>query len=183
MTEGNALGGKSASGLYVPMSEDEVEASYRAAERGIVVVVDGWGTFPAEGFHVGEHRVGVEFSLTCPPGSLVGRIAADLPIRVQTTDGIVLFTCTTSAGHGGRPVCLQPNQVLGLNLEIEVHHCDPDVVRQLKSSATGLTSRRVDPQTGRWDGAGNMRLGEQGMRALHDLNESHRVRDQRTSRG
>lgn len=182
MSETNPLGGKNPNGLYVPLSEDELEASYRAAERGIVVKVEGWGSYPAEKFHVGEHRVGVEFALRCPEDRVLGMTTENLRLQVETTDGIPLFSCATSAELHGRPVHLLPEQEFGLTLEIEVHHCNPEVVKTLKSGATGLTSRRIDPHTGRWDGTGNMRLDEVGLRALHELDIAHQVRAARARR-
>ena len=64
---------------------------------------------------------------------------------------------------------------MALTLEIEVHHCNPELVKQL-TGARGLTSRRQDVHTGEFGGAGNMRLGDEGMRALHQLDVSHQVR-------
>lgn len=176
MSEGNALGGKNPHGLYVPLTDVEREAACRAAERGIVVHVEGWGSFLAEKFHIGEHRIGVEFVLRCPPsGPDAGREMRDLQIQVSTDDGIPICACAQSVIFDGSVLTLKPGCEMGLNLEIEVHHCNPDLVKQL-TGATGITSRRMDLQTGRWDGQGNMRLGDEGLRALHQLNLSHQVR-------
>lgn len=174
---GNPLGGKNPHGLYVPLTDVEREAIERVGERGIVVHVEGWGSYQATGFHVGEHRVGVEFPLR-----RLGPLAAearDLQIQVSTEDGIPLFACVQSVVMNGAVAVLGPGDEVGITMEIEVHHCNPEPVKQL-TGATGLTSRRQDPHTGSWDGAGNMKLDEAGLRALHQLNVSNQDRAARS---
>ena len=54
----------------------------------------------------------------------------DLQIQVSTSDGIPLFACTQSIVVNGSTPLMMPGDQMGLTMEIEVHHCDPELVKR-----------------------------------------------------
>lgn len=168
--EGNPLGGANPHGLYVPITPDEQDGIERAKERGVVVKVSGLGVFPSTHVTIGDHRVSVGFTVSVKePRSLT-----QFSHSVETEDGIVLAAETISCIQMGQPMRLLPGEEVEMEIHISVARIDPKVLRQLRPGVTGLTSRRVDRDTGEFSFAGNMQLTDDQRKLLTLLPETPR---------
>lgn len=164
--EGNAFGGGSRNGLYVPMSEVEREFLQRLIDAGeLKVIVHGWGYFPTPRVHLGEYQVMVELNMVFD--------APDVPIPVSyfdlelcTHSGITLFREKQSVQYGGEPTLIGTGTELGLMWHIGIRHIDPTLIKSLMPGVRGLTSRRVDRDTGALTAYGNMKLDTEQKRLM-----------------
>jgi len=162
----NPFGGGNPSGLYVPLTDDERDAIDRARDRGVLVKVRGLGVFPATTLVVGDHRVSVGFVVKTD----VPRTLSEFSHSVETEDGIVLASETIPCLQQGRPLHLQPGEEVEMEIHISLTHLDPKLLRCLRPMATGLTSRRIDRDTGDFSFAGNMKnLSEEQRKLLRIL--------------
>lgn len=170
--EQNPFGGGNPNGLYVPITDDERDAIGRAAERGVVVKIRGLGVFPSTSLVVGDARVSVGFTAKVDePKTLT-----EFSHSVETDDGIVLAAETIPCLQQGRPMILLPGEEVEMELHLSLTHLDPKLLRCLRPKATGLTSRRIDPVTGDFTFAGNMRLTDDQRQLLALLPESRRAK-------
>ena len=169
--EQNPFGGGNPNGLYVPLTDDERDAIGRAAERGVVVKVRGLGVFPSTSVVVGDARVSVGFTVKVEAPTTLTQFSHS----VETDDGIVLAAETIPCLQQGKPMILLPGEEIVMELHLSLTHLDPKLLRCLRPKATGLTSRRVDRDTGDFSFAGNMQLTDEQRRLLALLPESRRV--------
>lgn len=168
----NPFGGGNPNGLYVPLTDDERDAIDRARERGVVVKVRGLGVFPATKVVVGDHRVSVGFTVRVEAPKTINEFAHS----VETEDGIVLASETIPCLQQGKPMMLRPGEEVEMEIHISLTHLDPKVLRTLRPGATGLTSRRLDRDTGDFSFAGNMQLSDEQRRLLTLLPGTPRAR-------
>lgn len=168
----NPFGGGNPNGLYVPLTDDERDAIGRAAERGVVVKVRGLGVFPSTSVVVGDARVSVGFTVKVDAPTTL----AEFSHSVETDDGIVLATETIPCLQQGKPMILLPGEEVEMELHLSLTHLDPKLLRALRPKATGLTSRRLDRDTGDFSFAGNMLLTDEQRRLLALLPESRQAK-------
>jgi len=158
----NPFGGKNPLGLYVPMSDDEQEVLFRlVAEENIVLVIHGWGQLDRPRVQFGDHRVRIDFRLdfTRPEKPMdVHFFDLELKTRVENYS---LFKKRMAISANGKPLIVQAGMFIELSWEVAIDHMDPALVKALKPGAHGLTSRRLDRDTGERTMRGNMQTGNQ----------------------
>lgn len=177
----NMFGGKNPLGLYVPMTEDEQEVLERLVEHNdLELVIHGWTTLPNPRIRYGDLRVSVVFRLHFH-GKPSNIYYLDLELRTRT--GITLFRQKMPLIQNGKPVTVQEGMYLDLAWDIAVDHMDPKLVKLIKPGALGLTSRRIDKDTGARTLVGNMKLNTKEKNFIHAIDKgSEKVRQEDAAR-
>lgn len=169
---GNMFGGANPNFLYTPMSEDEQEVLDRLVEQeALVIHVVGWGVVQRLDKVVkGDANLDLQFTLTF--GSPQIRIPVtyfDLELRLRTADpvknpGRLLFKKRYPVqGEGGGPDWIGAGDVRGYGWTITIQKMDPDLVKDIKTGAVGLTSRE-----------GNRHLNEKERRVFQRMRASEK---------
>jgi hypothetical protein len=163
----NPFGGKNPHGVYVPMTETEQELLSRLVERDdLVVVVKDWGIVFQPGVKFGDHRVSVMFRLSFDrPSPPIPVYYFDLELKTRA--GVLLYAARQSLVYDNQPMLIGAGLDLDLAWDIAIHHMDPKVVKALMPSAIGLTSRRIDKDTGEATAQGNMQLDSSQKKLLN----------------
>jgi len=163
----NIFGGGNKNSLYVPMSEDEQEVLERIqGNHSMIVKIIGWGQVrPVVGF--GDKRVALYLDLKFD--------GPEHPVPVHSfqlelwNEGVLLYKDQQLMSFAGKPTMVAAGVSLGLVWDIAIGHMDPAWVKRMKPGSNGMTSRVLDPVTGKMTLAGNMTLTEDHMAILHRL--------------
>ena len=167
----NIFGGLNPHGLYVPMSEDEQEVLARlVASKNLQLVIHGWGQVDAPLLTFGDKRVAIKIRLDClSPAVPIPVHYLDMELKLR--DGRSLFRQRMPATLGGQPIQLVAGIFLDMVWDIAIDHMDPRLVKALKPGAMGLTSRRLDKDTGAATREGNMLLTPLQKSVLHTVED------------
>lgn len=165
----NPFGGKNPHGMYVPLTDDEMEVLFRLADAGeYKLVVKDWGVIT--GFKVG-HYPGSE----CYQGEplvTIGDKRISFTFRMNYTAPVLptpnwYFDMELWAlGHllsrhrmptesYGKPIQIVAGAFNDFALDIGIDHIDPAIVKEVKGKQIGLTTRH-----------GNMHLDLEKQRLL-----------------
>lgn len=161
----NIFGGGNENSLYVPMSPDEQEVLERIqSQHDMIVKIKGWGTCrPIVQF--GDARVALYMELNFDrPQIPVPTSYFDLELW---NGGDLLLKGRHSLTYNNQPMMIGAGVQFFTVWDIAIHHMDPAWVKKMKPGATGLTTKVLDPVTGKPTLAGNMRLTEDHMKVLH----------------
>jgi len=164
----NPFGGGNPRGLYVPITEDEQETIQRLVEsQTLEIIVHPWGIIsrPSK-VVVGDKRVAINFGLlfTSPAEPLA---IHTLDLELQALGGVTLFRKPyPTLMPDGSPLIIQAGLSIELQWDIAIDHIDSNLVKAVKPGALGLTSRRVDRDTGVRTLEGNMKLKEDRRKLL-----------------
>jgi hypothetical protein len=165
----NLFGGKNTNAAYVPMSETEQEALSRLVEAGLLqVVVHGWGFFDSPKVSFGDAQVVIPLSMTFDRPE-VPLAVSYFDLELKTVTGVTLFREKQSTVYGGVPLMVSAGVSVDMVWHIGVKCMDPKLVKSLVPSATGLTSRLQDKDTGLMTFTGNMDLGVSRERVLYQI--------------
>ena len=173
---GNILGGKNAGSLYVPMSEDEQEVLTRLIEADdLEVVIVGWGILTKPKVTLGDKRLAIQITLNFN--------APDQPMKVwffdmelRTRSGLILHAERHPTVYGGEPIVVYSGISLDMVWDIAIDRIPPAVVKMIKPSSVGLTSRFTDKDTGEYDPkGGNMKLTPEQKAALQQVQEGNKM--------
>jgi hypothetical protein len=169
MTEKNIFGGANPNGLYVPLTEDEQEALHRLVERDdIELVIHGWATLSRPQIRLGDKRLSCRFNLEFKASH--PRPVKYFDLELRTTGGISLYRQKKAISLDGvNPIIVHAGMSLTLDWDISIHHVNPELVKMLKPGAIGLTSRRLDRDTGLPTFRGNMKLSPVQERILQTI--------------
>ena len=175
----NPFGGKNPHGMYVPLTDDELEVIERLALSGeFKVLIKGWG-------HVTNFQLGRYDPATYQGQPLVtfGDKNIHFYFRLNYTAPVVpqpnwyfdmevwalghkLFEQRMPTEHGGKPIQVVAGIFHDLALDISLDQIDPSIVKEIKPKAIGLTTRHgnmhLDLQRQRL--MANMRAGEKMVR-------------------
>lgn len=165
--ETNPFGGKNPAGLYVPMSEDEQEVLQRLVEnKDLKLIIHGVAVVDDVNPIFGDLRVSIPIHLefTSPP---VPKPLYYLDLELTTQAGIRLVKERLPTAYNGRPLQACRGVVVDMVWDIAIDHMDPNLVKMLKPGAKGLTSRRLDRDTGEATLEGNMDLDPTQRKILH----------------
>jgi hypothetical protein len=175
MTEKNILGGANSKSLYVPMSEIEQELLNRLAEsKDFRVHIVDWGVVNNPRVIVGDLRIAFHFQLQFDrPEVPIPLWYLDMELR--TGSGLLLFKERQPTTYGGRPVQVSSGVYFDLVWDIAIKAIDPKTVKALMPQVTGLTSRRLDKDSGDITFTGNMRLNTAQMNALRLIQHGEQV--------
>lgn len=174
----NPFGGKNPHGMYVPMSEDEIEVLYRIAEAGeFKVVIKGegqhgesveWGY--VTGFKVGKYPGPENYfgqsivTIGDKRITFIFRMNFTAPALPQPNWffdmevwalGHKFFAQRFPTANGGNPIQVCAGMYHDFALDVAVDQIDPKIVKEIKPKAIGLTTRQ-----------GNMRLDLQRQKLL-----------------
>lgn len=174
----NPFGGKNPHGMYVPMTEDEIEALYRIAEAGeFKIVIKGentqgqsieWGyvdkfrvgRYPGPGLYagqpivtIGDKRLSFFFRMDfTAPALPQSNYFFDMEVWAL---GHMLFRNRFPTVNGGNPIQVCAGMFHDFALDVAIDQIDPKIVKEVKPRALGLTTRH-----------GNMRLDAHHRRLL-----------------
>lgn len=171
----NFFGGLNARSLYVPMSDVEQEAISRLVCSGdLRVIIVGWGYVDSPAIRYGDSRVQVTFTLDFTAPELPMSVPHfDLELRTRT--GILLTKSRLPTSYDGKAIQVAAGVTLTLVWDIQVKAIDPALVKQVVPDARGLTSRRIDKDTGLVTDVGNMKLTEKGRKLIDLLARGERA--------
>lgn len=179
----NPFGGKNAHGLYVPLSEDEMEVLERLADaREFKIVVREWGYItnfergrpPSQGWNgtpilvFGDKRISFYFRMNFNT-PIVPQPNWFFDVEVWAA-GFMLFGQRMPTEVNGRPVLLGAGVFLDLALDVAIDKIDPAIVKTIKPKMVGLTTRH-----------GNMKLTTPLQKLLFDLQQGEQQERQRSS--
>lgn len=181
MSDRNAFGGGNPNSLYVPMSEDEQEVLHRLQPE-MRVVIHGWGHIDAPKIIIGDARLSVILDLSFhKPATPQPVHFFDLELKLR--NGMSLYKKRMPTVVNGQPLMVGAGLDLKMAWDIMIHHLDPKLVKMIKPGAIGLTSRRLDKDTGDATLTGNMRTTPMQRRLLHELKQGEeKVRKMDTSK-
>lgn len=169
MSERNPFGGKNPHGMYVPMTDTELEVLARLADAGeFSVVIKNWGHI--KNFQRGRYTE--QWHLNPVPLVVFGdkrisfyfRMSLNAPVLPQPNWyfdmevwalGHKLFEQRMPTEHAGKPIQVAAGIDLDLALDVAIDKIDPAIVKEVKPKAIGLTTRH-----------GNMQLDREHQRLL-----------------
>jgi hypothetical protein len=165
----NALGGANNHSLYVPMSDIEQEVIARLSEAGeLLVVLHGFLTIQNPPVTYGDKNLHVhlkaDFKVLEKPAEVS---FFDMELKTQT--GICLFRQTMPTTYDNKPIMVGPEVVLEMIWDIAINNINPELVKQIKPGAIGLTSRLQDKDTGDFTLYGNMKLNTHQKNLVHKV--------------
>jgi hypothetical protein len=179
----NQFGGKNERSLYVPLTEDEQEVLSRLVEaRDLEIVIHGWGIVQNPTITFGDKRVCLPFrvSFNAPAQP---RVVHFFDLELRTLAGISLmkqrYPLNPPTG-----VMIGAGVYLDLVWDISIDHMSPELVKAIKPGAIGLTTRRLDRETGERTLRGNMKPSATQELLLHTMDSGSariRVDDQRAA--
>ena len=170
----NVFGGANAHSLYVPLTEDEQEVMGRLVEADdLELVIHGWGVLHKPKIIVGDLRISIQFTLSFnAPETLQPIHYVDLELRTRA--GMSLFKQRQPTVVNGQPLMVAAGVFVDMAWDIALHHIDPKVVKMIKPGVIGLTSRRLDKETGEPTFRGNMDLTPEKKKLLRVLEDGNR---------
>ena len=176
MSETNPFGGKNKHGMYVPITDDEMEVLARIASAGeFKLIIKEWGHingFTLEKFNAqtwkgnpivtfGDKRISFYFVMNFNAPAIpqpnwyfdcevwaLGRLMTKHRLPTETN---------------GKPVQIVAGQMMALALDIAIDTISPEFVKMVKPKAIGLTTRH-----------GNMQLDLHQQRLLRQTQEGER---------
>lgn len=177
--DNNRFGGKNPQGLYVPMTDTEQEILLRLVESQslrVYVPMLGEQVIPKKVAY-GDKRVAVVF-----PVAFKGVPVAISTLEVELwANGVLLLKKSyLVADEMGDPRMVGEGVMWELQWDIAIDHMDPRLVKALKPGAFGITSRRLDKETGERTFLGNMTLNNADQQALRFLDKGEAIARQDT---
>lgn len=171
MSDKNPFGGLAGMG-YTPMSETEQEVISRlVAAKDLRVNIVGWGYVDEPKIIFGDLRLGISFRMHFDRPEFPMNVSFfDLELRTRT--GLLLFKERQACMYDGKPLQVAAGVYLDMVWDIAVKSMDPKLVKVLKPSATGLTSRWQDRDTGEMTVFGNNRMSSETKRQLVSLRQA-----------
>jgi hypothetical protein len=169
MSNQNPFGGKNPFSLYVPMSETEQEFIHRLVASGdLLLKIHGWGFVPCPNIQVGDLQVVVPIDITFNAPEIPVPVHA-FDLELCTHSGLTLFRESAGAVYDGQPLMVGAGTRVTMMWHIAIHNIDPQVIKAYMPGTVGLTSRTVDKDTGDITVLGNMRLGSEDQKLLHEV--------------
>jgi hypothetical protein len=166
----NPFGGKNPHGMYVPLTDDEMEVLFRLADAGeyklvvkdLGLTLTGFkvGKYPGPGLYqgesivtIGDKRISFTFRLDYnAPAVPTPNWYFDMELWAL---GHLLYQHRMPTESYGKPIQIVAGAFNDFALDIGIDHIDPAIVKEVKAKQVGLTTRQ-----------GNMHLDLQGQRLL-----------------
>ena len=158
----NAFGGGNPHSLYVPLSEDEQEVLHRLVDsQTLTIVIHPWNivTHPSW-VGVGDKRVAIKFPVTFKGPKEPTQVKA-LDLELKGMGVSLMRKLYPTILPDGNPLLIMAGLSLELQWDIAIDHMNPKLVKLLKPGAIGLTSRRIDKDSGERTVQGNMKLDKE----------------------
>lgn len=153
----NIFGGKNQSSLYIPLSDVELEVIQRLLDTDdLRVICHGWQTFDSPKVLHGDKNIHIPLKLVFkhPPAPTPVYF---FDLELQTGSGLTLFRKKMSTLYDNQPISVMEGLEIDMIWDISIRNLDPNLVRAVKPSALGLTSRLQDTTTGRMTATGNFK--------------------------
>lgn len=167
----NIFGGKG-KGLYVPMSEIEQEFISRLVESNeLHVLIHDWGHVDNPVVSFGDKNLHVAFKMFFDRPNFPMAVHF-FDLELKTRSGISLFRQKMNTEYGGNPLMVMQGLELDLVWDIAIKNIDPNLIKQLMPSTTGLTSRLQDKATGEITVFGNMKLDQDARKKALKLHRA-----------
>lgn len=187
MSETNPFGGKNPYGMYVPMTDDELDVLARLAEAGeFKVVIRDWGhvtgflpgrydprTYNGQPLVVfGDKRISFYFRMNFnapaipQPNWYFDMEVWALGMRLfpgSERDDKNPYPGRLPTEYAGKPITVVAGMHLDMALDVAIDKIDPKVVKTVRPKAIGLTTRH-----------GNMRLDLERQRILRVTQEGEK---------
>lgn len=176
-TDKNPFGGKNPHGMYVPLTDTELEVLERLALGGdFKVVIKDWGY--VENFQLGKFDQNtwqgqpiVQFGdknihfffLMNFSAPIVPQPNYFFDLEVWAKGRKLFGPIREPTTIAGNPIQIVAGMQLGMALDVALHDINPELVKTIKPGAIGLTSRH-----------GNMNLTIQQQRMLKEMEENNR---------
>ena len=171
----NIFGGGNANSLYIPMSEDEQEAIARMIEQGnLRVHIVDWGYVNKPRITFGDARLKVEMTI-CFNKPEKPQPVEFFDFELQTDLGEVIYKNRMSTLYDNKPISIHAGLELTMVWDIMIKALDPKFVRRWKPLVTGITSRRMDRDTGDLTLYGNMNLNPEQRKLIQKLAEGEQL--------
>lgn len=164
----NPFGGKNPHGMYVPLTDDELEVLERLALAGeFKLVIKDWGHvtgFALQRFDPATWRGNPIVTFGDKRISFYFRLDFDAPVVPQPNwyfdvevwaMGHRLFAQRMPTETNGQPLQVAAGLFVALALDVALDRIDPRIVKEIKPKAVGLTTRH-----------GNMHLDGRRRRLL-----------------
>ena len=165
----NALGGANKNALYVPMSDIEQEVLARLVEAGeLLCVIHGFKSIHNPPISYGDKNLHVHLNASFADLEKPQEVAF-FDMELKTLSGLCLFRQTMPTTYDNNPIMVGPEVTLEMIWDIAISNINPELVKQIKPGAIGLTSRLQDKDTGNFTTYGNMKLNS------HQKNLAHKV--------
>jgi hypothetical protein len=168
----NLFGGANPNGLYVPLTETEQEVMDRLIQsQDLEIEIKGWGVVHNPWASFGDHRIGLQWELVFnkPP---VPVYFFDMELRVASSH-FVLLRKRYPTTLDGQPKLIGAGQgAIQFNWDIAIDHMSPELVKAILPGAIGMTSRRLDRDTGVRTLHGNMGLADNQAQVAQMLDKS-----------
>lgn len=185
----NPFGGKNPHGMYVPLTDVEMEVLLRLAQEGeFKLVVKGWKEIdnfilvpsstirmidpsqpiaPHSLVTFGDKRISFYFSIQVQDNDTVPRKNFYFDMEVWAK-GFLLFSQRMPTQIGGEPIAIYERAFWNLALDVALDRIDPAIVKAIKPATVGLTTRH-----------GNMHLDTNHQKLLHSVRTGEKaVRDE-----
>jgi hypothetical protein len=151
------------------MSEVEQEFVERmVAARDARVILHGWGVLEEPQITHGDLQVLIPIDITfVSPLNPIPITSFDMELQLR--DGRTLFRERQSVEVGGQPYMVGAGVRMRATWHVAVRHMDPQLIKSYLPGKVGLTSRRLDKDTGKPTLTGNMTLNEANRRLLEAI--------------
>lgn len=161
--EKNIFGGGNRNSLYTPLSETEQETIIRLIEANdLYIEVVDWGIAHQPKFTFGDARLTSYFRMNFHKPE-VPQVNHFFDMELRTRSGVLLFKERQPTIVSGQPIMIGAGMYLDLAWDIMIQQMDPALIKSLRPSVTGLTSR-LD----------NMRLSSDHQKILQTLRQSEK---------
>ena len=161
MSGKNPFGGGNKNSLYTPMSDVEQEVVARLRDTGdLRVHIKGWGVVAEPRVIVGDLRVALHFRMTFdePHATEAPQPLHYIDLELRTGTGLLLAKERQATLYNYKPVQVAAGMFLDMVWDLAIQAMDPAIVKTIKPSATGLTSRWQDRDTGEMTMFGNTKM-------------------------
>lgn len=167
----NIFGGANPNGLYVPLTETEQEVLDRLVQsQDLEIELKGWGVVRNPWVQFGDHRIGLQWTLMFNKPA-IPVYYFDLELRVASSH-LFLMRKRYPTTLDGKPELIGSGREIQFTWDIAIDHMSPELVKAIVPGAIGLTSRRLDKDTGVRTLQGNMNLSDDRAQVASVMDKS-----------
>lgn len=164
----NIFGGGNAKHLYIPLTEIEQEFISRLVEtKDLQIVVHGWQTITEIRPVFGDKNLHLHFNFQF--NNIEPKEVYFFDMELQTGAGATLYKEKMPCEYDGKPLKVCAPMILAMAWDISINMIDPKLIKALMPNVIGLTSRRIDKDSGFATIEGNMKLDAKQKFHAYDL--------------
>ena len=164
----NLFGGGNKNSLYIPLTEIEQEFISRLVEsRDLQIVIHGWQTITEIKPIFGDKNLHLHFNFEFFNQEPKDVYFFDMELKTQS--GVSLYKEKMPCEYDGKPLRVCAPMILAMVWDISINMIDPKLIKTLMPNVIGLTSRRIDKDSGFATIEGNMKLDAKQKFHAYDL--------------